>query len=43
MLMKNCNAFDFAHKQIFNSYVQQLRWGPFKVGRPCAFAHFAHF
>jgi len=37
MLMKNCNAFDFTHKQIFKSLMRDNLGG-----RPCAFARFAH-
>jgi len=33
MLMKNCNAFDFTHKQIFKTLMRDnLDWSPFKVG-----------
>jgi len=33
MLMKNCNAFDFKHKQIFKTLTREnLDGGPFKVG-----------
>jgi len=36
MLMKNCNAFDFAHKQIFKNLMRNNLGGgaPFKVGGP---------
>jgi len=36
MLMKNCNAFDFTHKQIFKTLMRDnLGGGPFKVGGLC--------
>jgi len=35
MLMKNCNAFDFTHKQIFKTFMRDnLGGGLFKVGGP---------
>jgi len=37
MLMKNCDAFDFTHKQIFKTLTRNSLGGG-----PCAFAHFAH-
>jgi len=43
MLKKNCNAYDFAHRQIFKTLTRDNLGGGegFKVGG-CAFAHFAH-
>jgi len=37
MLMKNCNAFDFTHRQTFKTLTHDNLGG-----RPYAFAHFAH-
>jgi len=39
MLMKNCNTFEFTHKQIFKTVTRDnLGWGPFsainQVGGP---------
>jgi len=50
MLMKTCNTLlmkDFTHKQRFKTLTRDNLVGvPFsainEVGRPCAFAHFAH-
>jgi len=39
MLMKNCNAFDFTHKQVFKTFTcenlgevgSSLKWGPVQL------------
>jgi len=51
MLMKNCNTFDFTHKQRFKTDLKLLRATTYvrrafsainQVEEPCAFAHFEH-